>query len=113
MRDEPHIAVFGGFRSVITDPNETSEKDFIYMLLEIFAKGKLSDESRQPGAGEGITSTPSETPLFDMFQLVREFGEGSPVTAAIELMRSSDFAIVILPYREPAEYRPSFQTSVY
>jgi hypothetical protein len=113
MADEPHIAVFGGFRSIITDPNETSEKDFIYMLLEVFATGNLKDESREPGAGEHITSLPAEEPLFDMFHLVREFGEGSPVTAAIELMRNSDFAIVILPYRKRVAYRPSFQTSVY
>jgi hypothetical protein len=104
MIRSPNIAVFCGFRNGTDE--EASERDFVYMLLKIFAHGGLDDASRRPGAGLNITSTP---PLFDLFRLVREFGSESPIEAATKLMKECDFAIVILPYRVEGK----FQTSVY
>jgi hypothetical protein len=104
--------VFCGFRGVKGSSGgrraATSEKDFVYMLLEIFATGKLRKRSTEPGAGEDITSN---SPVFSIFEMVRELGEGSPATEAAKLVQNCDFALVILPYRKTKG--EDFDTSVY
>lgn len=115
MIDPIQVAVFCGFRGQKVDPTsrspETSEKDFVYMLLEIFATGRLRPKSSKPGAGESITS---EGPHHGMFHLIREFGEGSPVRASAKLIQESDVAMVILPRRQlRGEEQEDFDTSVY